>query len=797
MILKNHKVNEKYFKRYVRGARLSRGRNISPKKITNFNMTSNPLNISLNIQGTRKYIVNIQEEQGKNNKFLIIHDCPDFERNRFCKHIVKTLLIVDTDICETICRDKKKIKFSSEISKVKQSKKRTFEIKAEEYLKKEKYLEAINHYEMAYKEVKNENLVDKIISIAIKSSLPQYALKYIARRKKYIKQYEKSTAELINILIIKKENDEIPFSIFINALFQINTILIQMDDLYIKNLLNQVKISKIRDPLFVFIMLHKAHSMGKINIFDYCLSEIGNNIRTFNKLKQYIEKKTVQALRNSVLNIESEDIIDSYEKIVKGCAFSYPTKAKKAIQEYRASMKQIYRDALRNKHAALRNLLIANYNNDTLDQIQFHYNYRYPELLWSNAKKKKEPLYYYILEKCGLRKDNLNYMKIEDYVENFPVFLNIFNANNPLPSKINDFWMNGDYSIKNIARITSESQTGLNISLGNIEKYVLIEWDLAQKPILGSFLYQYCQGFLILEQNNPFTYEIEPFDLILCLKKPIEIKSNNIKVYRPLRRVAMKDAIRLVYRGIDYVASYTPFSLLTQLADHEIDELDAINKMHGQFEDLFFPRKESFKETFLYYLKTKIARDYNQFYLSIIKGNNYKEKLLKIIGFGRYQSIFTSRDSLKQFKTQSLKKPSLTQLKYELKKFVSRKLINIIKNGDYEQVNLTKLKKFPEFAKWTRKIILELKKELLNCTLFQNKKGLINISQLEDCYYGKKILYKSQIERIAAFNKGKRTEKHNKNKFMIKKEDLSKLYECFSYLKLKKPKLITEKSGNS
>ena len=127
---KNNPENEKFFKHYVKGARLGRGRNISSKKIINFQMSKNPINILVNMRGSqnRSYIINISEKD--NDKFLIVHDCPDFKNGyEFCKHIVKTLLILDYKTCEKICRRKDKITFTSKISKIKQTKKANFENK--------------------------------------------------------------------------------------------------------------------------------------------------------------------------------------------------------------------------------------------------------------------------------------------------------------------------------------------------------------------------------------------------------------------------------------------------------------------------------------------------------------------------------------------------------------------------------------------------------------------------------------------------------------------------------------------
>jgi len=783
----NHLENEKYFKRYVKGARLNRGRKISSKSITNFNSTSNPLNISLNIQGTKKYIVNIRQKE--NDSFLIIHDCPDFKKGYdFCKHIVKTLLILEGETCKKICSNRAKITFSSKVAKIKESKKRTFQIKAEQYQNEGNYLEAINNYELAYKEVKNANFLKNIITIGISSELPLYSLKYIAKTKKYVEEYKKELPSLIKFLITQKNTNIIPFSKFIQALFNIRVIFNFLTEVDLKQVLEHVNFKNLKNPIFEFIMLQEVHSKKRINIFTYSQNRAIKGLHQIKELKQLIETKTIDALNEALLNMDSEDVINAYVTILKTCNLSYGTKIQEKIKNYKSSTERIYRTALQQKHASLRNLLISNLNTDTLHPLSFNYNYRFRSLLWTNAKKDASPLYYYILDKCGLRKENLNYIKIEDFVENYPIFKNIFKANNPVPDRVDEFWKDDNYCIKNIIQQELQEDIDFDINLGSMNEYIIIEWDVAQKPILGSFLYQFDQGFIILEKNNPFTYEIKPFDLILCLKKPIEIKTNNIKIYRPLRRVSVRNAINLVYRGMDFISTYTPLPLVKQLKDRQIDEIDAINQMNDNFKGMFFPEKDTFKKEFQHFLKTQIAQDYNQFYLDLIKKKDYKNKVLNLIGFHRFQKIFTQKSPLKAFKKRSLKEKSLTQLKHELKKYISQELIELIKTKKYSHINLEILKQFPEFTKWTKKIIFDLKQELLTCRLIQNEENLINLSELASSQYGRIIIQESNVDLIKDSKGGK------KSTYLINPKELDKIYECFSYLNLEKPTLIKESS---
>jgi len=94
--LKNFNQNGDLFKRYVVGARFNRGKNIPNKNIINFSVAKTPqIKILANIQGSgnSKYVVNIYKD---NQHVNIVHDCPDFKKNnKFCKHIVKVLLLLE------------------------------------------------------------------------------------------------------------------------------------------------------------------------------------------------------------------------------------------------------------------------------------------------------------------------------------------------------------------------------------------------------------------------------------------------------------------------------------------------------------------------------------------------------------------------------------------------------------------------------------------------------------------------------------------------------------------------------
>ena len=134
--LKNYVQNGDLFKRNVIGARFNRGKSIPNRNIINFSVSKTPkIKILANIQGSgnSKYVVNIFQDEQRVN---IVHDCPDFKKNtKFCKHIVKVLLLLEPDICKIVCQNVSTINFSSNFNLIRQSKTENFIVKAEELIK--------------------------------------------------------------------------------------------------------------------------------------------------------------------------------------------------------------------------------------------------------------------------------------------------------------------------------------------------------------------------------------------------------------------------------------------------------------------------------------------------------------------------------------------------------------------------------------------------------------------------------------------------------------------------------------
>lgn len=762
------------------GARFNRGKSIQNKNIINFNVVKSPkIKILVNIQGSgnSKYVVNIFQDDQRVN---IVHDCPDFKKNtKFCKHIVKVLLLLEPDICKSVCQNIRTINFSANFNLIKQSKTENFIVKAEELIKDSKYYEAINFLEQAHSESNNIDYIKKIADISLKYRLNDQFIKYAVKFKEIrdcITDYPKFISSLFSNIV--------EFELYrkINTILNLQNLFLDFPKKLVVETIKKMNVSTLEKPILRYLLLHKFAP-------GIYLDDFFKNLPKNSKidLKTQIADLTLESVKEAILNMESEDNMDGYLAIAKNCNFNNNSEIFSQIGVYKEKLSNLYLEGLKRKHGFLRSLVIANTQSDKLKQMKFNFRYNYPTLIWVSSSRSEIPLYYYILEKCGLEKHHLEYLEQSYFIENYPVFNEIFDGNNPVRNPVKNFWGSENPKIKNTVYTDKVIDLDFDMNFNELENFILLEWDLAQKPILGSYICQFSDGFLIPDSNHPLTHEIKPFDLILCKTTPIAIKAGNIKVIRPLRRINIKTAIELVWEGIEFVSTYIPFEIITQLKEYQIDELDAYDKIDEKFKTSFLPKKESVRKYFSNFIQSKILKELNKTYLKIIQKPNYKKKVLRIIGFDRHSKIFTDPSYLTGFKSNSLKKQSLQELKLDFKKFVSLKLSEIIKSNQLELINLKSLKKFPTFKKWSVKVIYMLRQELLKCKIYKINDASYDIHELSNNYYGIMIL--NHLEKASS----SQILSKSRYKFIVSDKVIEDLLDNFKMLKLDPPRVIKSK----
>jgi hypothetical protein len=775
--LENNLKNAEFFRRYVIGARFNRGKNIPNRNIINFSFDKEPkIKVIADIQGSgnSRYVINIIEDQ---SGFKVIHDCPDFKKGtKFCKHIVKILLLIDIDTCKSICQNYRAINFSSNFSLVKESKTESYILKADDLINQAKYFEAINFLEHAYEESKNFSYIKKATEISFKFKLYDQVINFSVQFNDLVNTYRKEYPRIISNIISKLH--QYNFSKKVEIINNIQKLLNNFSKDLLAETLKLSDIQEINELVLKYLLLHKL-DLNSIGV-DY-FKDVTINSKS--SLKSIVEQKTLELTNEAILNMESEEEINSFLIIAKICNFTNHNEIFAIVQEYKIKIRDIYKEALKLKHAFLRSLVITNTNTDKLKEMKFTERYNYPTLIWTRPLRNETPLHYYLLEKCGFEKHHLEYIKRNDFVENYPVFKEIFNGNNPIRYEIKDYWGIDNPRISNTVRNDSMVELDFKLDVKDLSNFLLVEWDLAQIPILGSYICQFSDGYIIPDKNHPLTHEIQPFNLILCNKKPIAIKGNNIKIFRPIRRINTETAIELVWRGIDFLSSYLPLNIIQDLKNFVIDEFDAYNKIEDFFKSSFLPNEVSNRKAFQFFIQNKVLSELNKTYLKLSEKPENSQKILRMIGFKRYSKIFSKRTALQSFKLGNLKRESLQELKLDFKKFVSKKLTEIIQNKEYESINIRTLRSFPTFRKWTVKVILELKKQLESITIYEIAKKKYDVQNLLKNYYGRIIV--KEIIDYESNNKGKSKD----SAIEVSENELSEIIENFKFLKLNEPKI--------
>ncbi len=779
MEIKNHYENLQYFKRLVRGARLSRGKSIPNKNIIDLTIQEEPLiSISATIQGsgTSKYIIHVSQNETDKN-FTLVHDCPDFEKgNRYCKHVVKLLLVLEPKLCSQICNQH--IYFTSNYSSVKESKVNNYLLRARRLLDSKNFTEAIDCFERAYNISKDTTLLNNILQIAFQNQLFTKYLQILNEHPKLIESQAEQIEDSIKIIFKSLMDHDFKKQFLI--LSNIKPFFKTLPDKEKKLLLNEFKKSGFSNKILKFYFLHEFAPIIKLPSFFANL-----NVKDDNELFQQISNMTLQEFNESILNMESLENVEIFERISRECNFPHLPNLQKKLSDYKVQLNGLFLKGLNQKHAFLRSLVISNQKKDSLRELKFKKKYNFPSILWTNPYRKEPPLHYYVLEKCGIERHHLEYISEEDFIQNYPVFKTIFNSNNPLPHKIKAFWGEEEPKIKNIVFESHNDELNFQLNVKNLDDLILVEWDLAKIPLLGSYICQFHEGFIIPDDTHPLTNQIKPFDLTLCFKKPVAIKGNGIKILRPSIRVNLPTALNLVWDGMEFITSQFPFQIIQDMKNFKIDEMDAIEQLQHFFQESILPKKEEVRKIIIEFVRTRIKKELNELYQKLITKKGNKNKILMMLGFEHYASIFKKKHVLNNFKKKSLIRNNLEELRLDFKNFIVKKLIEFVKKGDFHAINIKNLKRFYSFRKFTIKIINELKIDLENKKIIKLKNNKYDITQLNHNYYGNIIIEKSLNTKISTNKDGEG------QKIVVTQEDLNNILENFSFLKLKPPPIIS------
>jgi hypothetical protein len=269
---------------------------------------------------------------------------------------------------------------------------------------------------------------------------------------------------------------------------------------------------------------------------------------------------------------------------------------------------------------------------------------------------------------------------------------------------------------------------------------MIIEWDLAKKPIKGSLINASSAQIIIPDQNNPLFHDLKPFDLCYCIRTPIKIEANLIKIVNVITKCSFKDAIRSVSQNMEFIEGYYPLSLVRAVKNKEIDPFKANRLITNNPNREFIPNYSKFVKEFRKFLFKYINEEKEYIFEEIKKDPQDKaDQIIILLNLSNnlngmnlpYSDII--KDVLKD-------DSNLDDFKEDFMKAIHKYINNLLKRksiGSTTIFNLKKMKNTP-FIRYSNEI-LKIRKEEFEKIPVYKADNLYDISELKKTYYGEKI----------------------------------------------------------
>ncbi|MFW9820328.1 MAG: hypothetical protein ACFFE5_12025, partial [Candidatus Thorarchaeota archaeon] len=718
-------------------------------KINLIDIEEDPILIrSLILDNEREFHLIIDE---KNNE--IFHDCPSFlihsEKNKkICVHLIKLLSIIKSSLAQKILENFKSYILTSE-DLGSQKKSKSFLMLANRCFKSDNCVEALSYMNKAiFNQFETENIIETYLNTAIdnnlfveffeflqngyENDLGQYFLKFDDYIEKGFKKFLNTIPKysFFNLLkIIESINKilefkEISFMVShfnkLKAMISSTNFNNQYYSLYLikKNYSKLIELN----PLFKDLISEDSVKSLKITLLNYFFSEI-DNFCIFEKLK--LLKKQF-----GVIGIPIEEYYDEYKK-------------------YKVEIKELEKKVYMKKFAFLK-LLMAKHN---IKRAKGDFKKKRNTYIVNHDENNlKNPVYHYIVSRIGffgLKDQTIKSSEIGiNYFIMKELFLDDLSSFQDVYYYKQQFWgENDDYEIKpieGISILSEKTEYSHNAIHKDSAEIMVIEWDLANKPIQGSLVNAYGSQIIIPDYNNPLFHDLKPFDLCYCKKTPIKIESNIIKTINVITKCSFKDAIKSIAKGMEFIEGFYPLSLIKAVLDKEINPFQANEIVVKNPNRLFVPNYNVFvkafkkfllnfifkeKEYIFEQLKKDIEINTNQI-LTLLNLNNELAGLelpyTQILKRSLYPNV-----NLKDFRFNFLN---------EIHSIVNKQL-NSPTLGSTLIFDLKKMQHTP-FFKYSNKII-EIRKDEFESTkiirLQKNERYLYDMYEISRTYYGKKI----------------------------------------------------------
>ncbi|MFX1311727.1 MAG: hypothetical protein ACFFHD_03805 [Promethearchaeota archaeon] len=717
-------------------------------KINIFYLREDPIKIrSIILDNEREYHLIIDEMKSE-----IYHDCPSFlihseREKKICIHLIKLFLIIKNQLAQKILENLKTYNLTSEDLGSKK-KGKSFLLLANSCLESQNYVEALSYLNKAIINYSDKGpIIEKYLKTAIKNNLFIEFFEFL----KYgyeneLGDYFTKNFEVLEVGF-KKFLDIIPQYSFYNVLKIIESIeiifsfidisFVASDINKIKNLVNS---SNINNNYFSIYLIKKNYEK---------LVTINPNF------KNIINQDKLDSLKQEVLNyffseIDNFCIIDKLKllkkqfKVIGIPKELFNTKYK----NYKKEIKELERKVYLKKFSFLKYLIEK--NNIIKAKGEFRKK-RNAYIVEHNNSNIKNPVYYYIISRIGFFGLNEQTIKSSEIGINYfiikELFLDDLSSFQDVDYYRKQFWGENEYEIRSVNGFSLLSKN-IEYSYEGEQKYsddvMIIEWDLASKPIQGSIVNAYGSQIIIPDQNNPLFYDLNPFDLCYCKKTPIKIESI-IKTVNIITKCSFKDAIKSISRGMDFIEGYYPFSLIKAVLNKEINPFQANELVITNPNRMFIPNYSHFIKAFKKFLFNFIFKHRDYIFQELkSKPKEKSHQILTLLDltselsgldlpyFDIMRDIIYSNINLKDFKIRFLN---------EIHLYIEE----LLRNRDIGTTIVFDLKKLrnTSFSKYSNQILNIRKEEFESSKIYKfhdRNETDYNISEIKKTYYGHKFL---------------------------------------------------------
>lgn len=717
-------------------------------KINIFYLREEPLKIrSIILDNDREYHLIIDEKKAE-----IFHDCPLFlihseREKKICVHFIKLLSIIKAQHATKILMNLENYSLTSDDFGLKK-KSKNYQLLANNCIESNNCVEALNYLNKAISsQFDSEPIIEIFLTIAIDNNLFLEFFEFLKNAyendlpqffPKFDEFVERGFKKLLNI--VHKYS-------FFNVLKIIESI---------------DSILRYKSLSFISLFFDKLKKLVKSLNFNenyfsiYLIKKNYNELIKYNpEFKELITQNQLNSLRNKLLNyflseIDSFCLIDKLKllkhqfRIIEIPKKDYYDEYKK----YKIEIKHLEKKLYLKKFAFLK-LLLEKYNvKQTIGEFKKKRN---AYMVRHDKENLKNPVYNYIISRIGFFGLNEQTIKSSEIGINFFIMKELFSDNLGTFQDVNyyktQFWGESDYLINPIegfSLLTKNIEYNYEDEQKYSEDVIIIEWDLASKPIQGSIVNAYGSQIIIPDQNNPLFHDLKPFDLCYCKKTPVKIESSIIKIVNVITKCSFKDAINSVCKGMAFIEGYYPLSIVKAVLNKEMNPFQANEIVINNPNKKFVPDYNKFVQTFREFLFDFIFNE-KEFIFEELK-SEFHEKSDQILILLNLTNEVSGLNLPFSEILEDILYPNVNLNEFKLK-FINRthmfieEILNKQDLGNTKIFDLKKLKN-TQFFKYTD-TILKIRKDEFEATkiirLIDEKGTRYNMSEILKTYYGHKF----------------------------------------------------------